>query len=599
MAVLRMARPVKIKASSKTYFRKRIPIDVRKAASRQLLAIPVGSSVARVQLGVDPAFVKFSLRTSDPALSKERYAIADAHLNSVWESLRTSERNLTHKEAVALSGEIYRLIVRALEDEPGPPEQWQRIKHLDQLAASGNYGDAKLLIGEGNRKVAALEDRYGGFVDIVLSRQGLRVDQPSRQKLLMQVATALGLAAERLHRNSEGDYSQDLNEQRFGQWVDRSKVTDGIGPSWAELIEAWATETQPKRATLDQWRGYLADLQKVTGAASAVALTKQQVVQWKDDLVRRGDTAKTINDSKLAAVKAILTWTLENGKISTNPAQGVRVRQKQKAGAQMQGFSDYQASSILSAARSSISPVYHWIPHLCALTGARVAEIAQLRHQDICEEEGIRFLAIRAEAGSVKNINSERNVPLHPYLEEMGFLDFVNTRVGQRLFFDEGKRRADAKKPPEKIVSKNVARWVGGLGLQIGRQFRVDPNHGWRHWFRTKARGAGIQDSIIDHIQGHSAATVGRAYGTSELKTQFEADSGFDGAVPAAGAHCSPRGLHSGAFCRKEVAILDAARPAATRLRPHTTYMSARPFQAFCPEMLRLPVQRRFCPQRQ
>jgi hypothetical protein len=74
-------------------------------------------------------------------------------------------------------------------------------------------------------------------------------------------------------------------------------------------------------------------------------------------------------------------------------------------------------------------------------------------------------------------------VPLHPHLVRLGFLSFVNGRKDGPLFFDPSKRRkANAKKPQSKIVNKNVAAWIGGLGIKgIGRVNRVDPNHAWRH----------------------------------------------------------------------------------------------------------------------
>ncbi len=52
---------------------------------------------------------------------------------------------------------------------------------------------------------------------------------------------------------------------------------------------------------------------------------------------------KTINDSKLAALKAILNWAVANGRLEANVAQGVSVRQKKKPGQRMSGFSDEQA----------------------------------------------------------------------------------------------------------------------------------------------------------------------------------------------------------------------------------------------------------------
>jgi len=46
----------------------------------------------------------------------------------------------------------------------------------------------------------------------------------------------------------------------------------------------------------------------------------------------------------------------------------------------------------------------------------------------------------------------------------------------------------------------------------------IDPNHGWRHTFKTRALGAGIEERLRDAITGHRIASVGRRYETSTLK---------------------------------------------------------------------------------
>jgi integrase len=153
------------------------------------------------------------------------------------------------------------------------------------------------------------------------------------------------------------------------------------------------------------------------------------------------------------------------------------------------------------------------VPLLCAASGARVAEVCQLRAEDIEQVDGHWVMHIRAEAGSLKNVNSERTVPLHPVVLQAGFLKFAKGSMGA-LFFDPHRRKPGAKKPQAKIVAKNVAAWVHRLGIEVGRkEHRKDPNHGWRHLFKTLGREAGIQDSVLDAITGNAPVTVGQAYG--------------------------------------------------------------------------------------
>jgi len=55
----------------------------------------------------------------------------------------------------------------------------------------------------------------------------------------------------------------------------------------------------------------------------------------------------------------------------------------------------------------------------------------------------------------------------------------------------------------------------------------VDPNHGWRHTWKTRALGAGIEERLRDAVTGHSVASVGRRYETPTLKMLADAMSRF------------------------------------------------------------------------
>jgi len=51
---------------------------------------------------------------------------------------------------------------------------------------------------------------------------------------------------------------------------------------------------------------------------------------------------------------------------------------------------------------------------------------------------------------------------------------------------------------------------VRSLGID---HVEVDPNHGWRHRFKSVARSKSIEVATIDHLQGHTPSTVGESYG--------------------------------------------------------------------------------------
>ncbi|MFG5120662.1 DUF6538 domain-containing protein [Methylorubrum sp. POS3] len=513
-----------MKRPNSTYHQlvQRIPADVAAKVRGLTLAIPVGDTIATILVTPTRKDIRTSLRTRDPQEAKARQAVAVAYLEGVWESARKGPKRLSHKETLALAGEIYQAWADAFEDDPGPTERWVRAEAANIRANLGQYDGASLMILSPNeRRARSVEERVGGFADVALAKRGLVIDAGSRARLNDEVLKALRQATVLHLRRAEGDYSPDPQANRFPTFPVTPNDTKAV--SLLSLFDGWAKERKPSESTVAQWRKHIQTFIAFMGKDDAGQVTKADVVRWKDALVDAGGAPKTINDSKLAALKAAYEWGVSNVRVAMNPATGVSVAHKKRAGEQMQGFTDAEAEAILSAAAKETKPHLRWIPLLCAASGARVGEIAQLRGQDVVVTDGIPTIRITADAGSVKTLGSERTIPIHSAVIKDGFLEFTRGNQGP-LFFDPTKRKAGAKKPQHKIVAKYVATWVGELGLTgVGRENRKDPSHAWRHRFKTLARAAGISDSVADAIVGHAPDSVSKAYGTVTLATMRDA----------------------------------------------------------------------------
>lgn len=502
----------------------RIPADVLQKVRGKLLAIPVGDGVVEKTITPNDVDVRTSLRTRDPQEAKARQAVAVAYLEGVWRSVREGPRRLTHKEAVALAGEAYKDLVERTEDDPTIAEGWA-IREVQNLQAEfGKYGRAGLRIApsDDERKRQSIEELFGPSADTLLARRGLVVDEGSRQRLIEQMLAADRQASLYILRKAEGDYSPDPQASRFPAFPETETKGASKAVSLVGLFDGWAVERKPSQSTVDQWRKHCETFTAFVGKDDAGRVMKADVVRWKDALVAAGGAAKTINDSKLAALRVAFEWGTKNAHIPSNPAAGVAVTHRARVQDRMLGFDDAEAAIILKAAARETRPAIRWLPLLCATMGARVGEMAQLRGEDIVIQDGIPAVRITAEAGSVKNAGSERVVPLHLAVLAEGFLAFVGDRKGP-LFFSAERRKADAKKPSHKIVAKNVAVWVQGLGLEVGRAHRKDPSHAWRHRFKTIARAAGVNDSVADAIVGHAPDSVAKSYGTVTLATMRDA----------------------------------------------------------------------------
>jgi len=102
-----------------------------------------------------------------------------------------------------------------------------------------------------------------------------------------------------------------------------------------------------------------------------------------------------------------------------------------------------------------------------------------------------------------------RRVPLHSHLIEQGFHRLGKMGDDTPIFYSLTKPLKDGEENhrPRK-AGEHVSKWVRSLGIE-----GVQPNHGWRHRFKTVARSAGMDPEARDALQGHAPKSEGQAYG--------------------------------------------------------------------------------------
>jgi integrase len=140
--------------------------------------------------------------------------------------------------------------------------------------------------------------------------------------------------------------------------------------------------------------------------------------------------------------------------------------------------------------------------------------MTQLRAQDVRQIEGVWTINITPEAGGVKT-GKARIVPIHEHLIAQGFLDVVKAQGKGPLFYnpERGRGGSDAN-PHYKKMGERLAAWVRKLGVDDPD---VQPNHAWRHLFKTTARSVRMDPEARDTIQGHALDTEGKKYGVYPL----------------------------------------------------------------------------------
>ncbi|MDF1600174.1 hypothetical protein PZ895_10335 [Mesorhizobium sp. YIM 152430] len=277
-----------------------------------------------------------------------------------------------------------------------------------------------------------------------------------------------------------------------------------------------------------RWSPVFTDLIKFVGHDDARRLTKQNLMDWRDARLKTL-SAKTVGDVNLASVRTVLKWAVENDRLEENVAEKVRQQVPRKQLSREKGFTDQEALIILRAARNhkptitdnaattehpATTAAKRWSPVLCAFSGARIGEIVQLRKEDFRKEGDVHVMRITPDAGTVK-AGGYRDVPLHPQLIDMGFMDFVAASSGGPLFYPnrKGVKAASAAR----TVAGRISEWLQKLEIVPEG---VSPSHGWRHRFKTVGREEGISDRTLDAIQGHAAKTAGDSYGDVTIRAK-------------------------------------------------------------------------------
>lgn len=494
-------------------FRKRIPQDVLSKARGTSLAIPVGDEVFHTVVKPTAKEITVSLRTRDAGEAKERQARVSVYLDGVWKSLREGPKQLSHKQIQALAGEAYKQLVASFDDDPGSPGAWRKVVQLQAKAMAGDD--------------AARERWFGPTVDQTLASHGLVVTLDGRSALVDAVGQALALASVQLARNADGDYSPDTVVERF-PLLELKKDTKPVSKalptgsqSLTGLVEGWWREAKAAGRTVSTYDAYSRAarlLSEFVGHNDARAVTEDDIIAFKDHRLSQGVGLKTITGGDLPGIRQLYAWGIANRKVSHNPAEGIRVAKVKKKRTRDPEFSLEEATAILAHASSHrrtgkasehLSNAKRWIPWLCAYSGARVGEMAQLRKQDVRQQDGLWIIKITPEAGTVKDAEF-REVPLHEHLVEMGFTSFISSasdgHLFMKIFGDTEKAQRSAWRTTKNRVTDFVREVVSDPAVQ--------PNHGWRHRFRTVAREVGISRDISFAITGHESKDEGDKYGT-------------------------------------------------------------------------------------
>lgn len=205
-------------------------------------------------------------------------------------------------------------------------------------------------------------------------------------------------------------------------------------------------------------------------------------------------------------------YAVREGYCPRNPFDGLRVRQRRKASEERSVFTGDDLKLLFNKAfyapANTSKPHQYWLPLLGLYTGARLNELCQLYLDDIVTMSGIPCIHFRETRPDqkLKTDSSERLVPIHSKLLELGFLEFVEMQrgLGQQRVFSE--LTLHKKHGYSSIPSK----WFARVREQLG--FRDDglkkDFHSFRHTLADHLKQKGVVESLVGGILGHQSAGI-------------------------------------------------------------------------------------------
>lgn len=238
----------------------------------------------------------------------------------------------------------------------------------------------------------------------------------------------------------------------------------------------------------------------------------------------RAISPKTINGSYMCFLRSIFQWAVNEQWMDANPFNGLTVPDPVDPRDKRDPFSASQLNKIFSlspwAEGAKENDIRFWGPLVALFSGMRRGEIAQLLTTDIKVIRGIPCFEIRADDRKrVKTSNARRVVPIHPELQRVGFLQFVERRrhIGDAQLFAGENPNTNGQ-------------WGDGFGDWFNRLLASNKingkrlgMHSFRHNFEDALREAGLHAMPIgQYLTGRSrggdaSSDYGAGYSTSTL----------------------------------------------------------------------------------
>ena len=135
-----------------------------------------------------------------------------------------------------------------------------------------------------------------------------------------------------------------------------------------------------RRHALCKYPEYMASCHQMSlktflGHHGAHRISERDIVRWKDRLLSRGLSPKTINDNYLSSVKTVFDEIVRDRLLAKSPIADMRMPVRRRAGEGMLPYTDEEVRPpSRNFASCETDPTHRWLPLLAATSGARIGE---------------------------------------------------------------------------------------------------------------------------------------------------------------------------------------------------------------------------------
>ena len=232
---------------------------------------------------------------------------------------------------------------------------------------------------------------------------------------------------------------------------------------------------------------------------------------------------------RFAAFTGLLRWSVSEGYADVFVGDGIGIIAKAKKVKERKPYSSEQLKQVFACpiytGRKSLShynipgevrrkDYLFWVPLIALFAGMRAGEILQLTKSDIKSDGGITYFDITKWEDvqdevdkSLKTEASERTVPIHSMLLDIGFLGYVAAQPTGRIF-------ARANQGSDGTYTQYYSKQWRMTAQKSGFYTPQTVFHSFRHNFVDACRNAKVPENIAMQIVGHKDQKTHGGYGT-------------------------------------------------------------------------------------